>query len=289
MKKIIGLMVVLGLGASLFAAGSGFGSLSKNLKALDGTKVSAATAEIAEGRELFPIVWKWTHNEIPVGGKVVGAKYNLDKMNVFDDVYQITTEVYMKGLVGQLVCQESVLEVTCENNTVSVLTKKMVQYNCDKNLKRTGDIIEEQKSTMNAQAKSFAEGFAADSKNLSDDDYNTWCEAAYYNIKTQLSISDYAANKLKAKKWYEKHSLVGKTVEFTMLFTDLKESKTKGFEYEAGGLYGLTPITVLSNNDDYIDLKSESNLRIKGVVKDVHYSGDYDTKYEIKWITIEEQ
>ena len=289
MKKIIGLMVVLGLGASLFAAGSGFGSLSKNLKALDGTKVSATTAELAEGRELFPIVWKYTHSEIGTSNKVVGGNYNLDKMNVFDDEYQITTKIYMKGLIGQLVCQESVLEVTCENNTVSVITKKMVQYNCDKNLKRTGDIIEEQKSTMNAQAKSFADAFANDSKNLSEDDYNALYNLAYYNIETQSSISDYAANKLKAKKWYEKHSLVGKTVEFTILFTDLKESKTKGFEYEVGGLYGLIPITVLSNNDDYIDLKSESNLKIKGVVKDVLYSGDYDTKYEIKWVTIEEQ
>ena len=61
------------------------------------------------------------------------------------------------------------------------------------------------------------------------------------------------------------------------------------FEYEVGGLYGLTPITVLSNNDDYIDVKTESVVKIKGVVKDVSYSGDYDTKYEIKWITIEEQ
>ncbi len=289
MKKIFGLLVILGLSTGLFAASSGFGSLSKNLKSLDGTKVSAATAELAEGRELFPIVWKWTHNELSVGGKVVGAQYSLDEMNVFDDTYQITTEVYMKGLIGQLVCQKSVLEITCENNTVSVLTKEMYQYNCDKNLDRTGDIIEEQKSAMNTQAKSFADGFANDSKNLSDEEYNTWSDAAYYNIETQLKISKYAANKLKAKKWYEKHSLVGKTVEFTMLFTDLKESKTNGFEYEAGGLYGLTPITVLSNNDDYIDLKSESNLKIKGVVKDVHYSGDYDTKYEIKWIIIEEQ
>ena len=74
-----------------------------------------------------------------------------------------------------------------------------------------------------------------------------------------------------------------------MLFTDLRVSKTEGFEYELGGLYGLTPVTVLSNNDDYIDLKSESSVKIKGVVKDVMYSGDYDIDYKIKWITIEEQ
>lgn len=67
------------------------------------------------------------------------------------------------------------------------------------------------------------------------------------------------------------------------------KSFADGFEYEVGGLYGLTPITVLSNNDDYIDVKTESVVKIKGVVKDVSYSGDYDTKYEIKWITIEEQ
>ena len=289
MKKLIGFLFALGLGASLFAAGSGFGSLSKNLKALDGTKVSAATAEIANGRELFPLVWKYSHSEIEANNKVVGGKYNLDKMNVFDDVYQMTIHVYMKGLVGQLTCRECVLEITCENNIVSVLTKKMVQYNCDKDLIRTGDVIEEQKSTMNAQAKSFAEAFSNDSKNLTDDEYNALCDAAYYNLQTQLSISEYAANRLKAKKWYEKHSLVGKTIEFSMLFTDLRESKTEGFEYELGGLYGLTPVTVLSNNDDYIDLKSESSVKIKGVVKDVMYSGDYDIDYKIKWITIEEQ
>lgn len=285
MKKILGLLVGLGLGASLFAAGSGFGSLSKNLKALDGTKVSAATAELAEGRDLFPIIWKWTHNEIAVGGKVVAAKYNLDKMNVFDDTYQITTEIYMKGLIGQLVCQKSILEITCENNTVSVLTKEMYQYNCDKDLNRTGDVIEEQKSTMNAQAKSFADGFANDSKNLSDDEYNTWSDAEYCNLETQKSVAETAANSLKAKKWYEKHSMVGKNVEFSMMFTDIKESKEKGFEYEVGGLYGLLPITVLSNNDDYIDVKSETTVKIKGVVKDVMYSSDI----KIKWITVEEQ
>lgn len=285
MKKIIGLMVVLGLGASLFAAGSGFGSLSKNLKALDGTKVSAATAELAEGRDLFPIVWHYTHSEIAVQDKVIAADYHLDKMNVFDDSYQITTKRYSKGLVGQPVCQESVLEVTCENNTISVLTKKMVQYNCDKNLKRTGDIIEEQKSTMNAQAKAFADSFAEYSKNISDDDYNTLCDSAYCNLETQKSVAETAANSLKAKKWYEKHSMVGKTVEFSMMFTDIKESKEKGFEYEVGGLYGLLPITVLSNNDDYIDVKSETTVKIKGVVKDVYYSSDS----KIKWITVEEQ
>ncbi len=289
MKKIIGLLVILGLGTSLFAAGSGLGNLSKSLKALDSTKVAAATAEIAEGRDLFPLIWNYTHSEIEAKDKVIGGTCNLDKMNVFDDIYQMTLKVYMKGLIGQLVCRETVLEVTCENNTVSVLTKKMVQYNCDKNGNRTGEILEEQKSTMNAQSKFYADSFSNDSKNLSEDEYNAMCDAAYYNIKTQLSVSQYAANRLKAKKWYEKYSLVGKTVEFPLLFTDLRESKNTGYEYEVGGLYGTTPITVLSNNDDYIDAKSESKLTIKGVVKEVRYSGEYDTKYEIKWITIEEQ
>lgn len=289
MKKIISLMVFLGLGASLFAASSGFGSLSKSLKALDSTKVTAASAELAEGRELFPIVWKWTHDEIGTNDKVVAAKYYLTEMNVFDDCYQISTKVYMKGMLGQLVCQESVLDITMENKSVSVLTKEMFEYNCDKKYNRTGDKIEEQKSTMNAQAKSFAEGFAEASKNLSEDEYNKWYEAAYYNIDTQLNASQYAANKLKAKKWYEKHSLVGKSIEVPIVFTDIRESKGKGFEYEIGGLYGLTPITVLSNNDNYVDVKSESSITVKGIVKDVSYSGDFDSLYRIKWITIEEQ
>lgn len=288
MKKIVGLLVVLSLGAGLFAAGSGFGDLSKSLKALDNTKVVASTAEITEGRELFPIIWKWTHEEVEVKDKIVAADYNLDKMNVFDNTYQMTTKTYKKGLVGQYVCQESVLEITGENNTFSILTKKMVTYNVDKNMKKSGDILEESKSLMNSQAKSFADAIAEDIKKMSDEEYQTWYDAAYFNLETQKGVAEYAANKLKAKKWYEKHSLVGKTVEFTIMFTDLKESKTKGFEYEVGGLYGLTPITVLSNNDDYIDLKSESNLKIKGVVKEIRYSGEYDAKYEIKWITIEE-
>ena len=50
-------------------------------------------------------------------------------------------------------------------------------------------------------------------------------------------------------------------------------------------------VNVLSNNDDYIDLKSESSLTVQGVVKKVDYTDEYSvsTTYGIESIIIEEQ
>ena len=145
---------------------------------------------------------------------------------------------------------------------------------------------------MNSQAKGFADGFSKDLNSLSDEEYNQRCEAAYYSLEAQNSVKRYAANKLKAKKWYEKYPLEGHPISITFLFTNIKESKSSGFEYELSGLYGLDKpilVTVLSNNDDYIDLKSESSITVQGIVKKVDYSGEFSTTYGIESIIIEEQ
>ena len=292
MKKLLSVLAVLTICTSVFAKSSGFVDLSKGLKDLDMTKVTEVTAVIPEGRELFPIIWKWTHNEIPVGGKVIAANYHLDIMNVIDDEYQITSKVYTKSI--GTTCYETVLEVTGDKKTFTVLVKKYVAYGVDKNGNKTGDTLEQSKSQMNSQAKGFADGFSNALTSLSEEEYNQWCNAAYYNLETQNSIKRYAANKLKAKKWYKKYPLEGHSISITFLFTDIKESKNSGFEYELGGLYGLDKpilVTVLSNNDDYIDLKSESSLTVTGIVKKVDYTGEYSTStsYGIETIVIAEQ
>lgn len=292
MKKQLSVLVILTICVNLFAKSTGFGDLSKSLKDLDMTKVTPVTAEIPEGRELFPIIWDWTHGEIPVSGRIVAADYHLDEMNVIDDEYHITAKIYTKSL--GTTCYETSLEVTGDKKTFSVSVTKYIAYSVDKNGKRNGEIIEQSKSQMNSQAKGFADGFIKDLTTLSDEEYNQRCDAAYYNLETQNSVKRYAANKLKAKKWYEKYPLEGRTISITFLFTDIKESKSSEFGYELDGLFGLDKpilVNVLSNNDDYIDLKSESSLTVQGVVKKVDYTGEYSVSptYGIESIIIEEQ
>ncbi len=276
---------------NIFAASSGFGSLMKSLNSLDGSKVEPVVVETVEGRDLFPIIWKMTHEELPVEGKVVGAKNTLNYANVIENEYEVITYVYFKNGLG-LSCEETQLQIKADKTNISVLTVSMYTYNVNKQAERTGDKLENQKSSMNKKATTVADGLLNSLKNISDDEYQKWFYAAYYNLDTQIAVSSYAANKLKAKKWYEKYSLEGKEISIKFLFADIKESKSGTYSYELGGLYGSYQpvlVTVYTNNDEYIDVATDSSITINGVVKNITYSGDYDTDYRIKSITIEEK
>lgn len=292
MKKIIGLFIGLCLVSNVFAASSGFGDLTKNLKALDGTKVETLTGEIPEGRELFPILYQYVHLKPDLTGtKTVALKCELTKADVINNDYEYNYKIYYKAGFG-IQCQEADITVTSENNNFTLGTKKFVSYNCDSNLKRTGDVMEMAKKSMNANTKSHFDAIKSNLSSISDEEYQSCSEKAYSDFQIQLDVSKYAANRLKAKKWYEKHPLEGKEVEIPFMFTSIKESKVEGYEYELSGMVGIIDavlIYVLSNNDDYVDTKDETVIIAKGIVKSVTYSNEYDVDYKIKYIVIEER
>lgn len=290
MKKIFGVLFGLLLSASVFA-GSGLGDLSKSFKALDGTAIENVKGTISADKELFPIVYCYVNGEHSVSGKIQAIKINLNKANVIENEYEITQKLYYKAALGNQ-CQESKMIISVQDGNFFVQTVSFVNYNVNSKGDLTGEKIEMSKKAMNQNSQNLVSDLELLCTQLNGEDYAAWADKAYSDFEIQLNLGNYAANRLKSKKWYEKHPLVGKLVDIPFMFTNIKESKIEGFDYQLEGLAGLSStvlLKVLSNDDKYIDTKDETVLRIKGKVRDVSYSSEYEQEYKIIEVVIEEE
>lgn len=270
-----------------------FGDIANNLNAIASSNATSSDVfegNIPEGQDLYPIIYRYTHDEIVKADKVVDAKIVLKKANLIEDEYQIGSQVYFKFGIG-LQCQDSVFTVKKDGDKYKVITTKFETYNVDKKGKQSGDPITANIKTMNANSKNVITGIDNTFNNTKDDEYKHWEDLAYSDIKIQCNLGEQAPNRLKAKKWYTAHSLEGKDVELNFTFIDIKETKKTGYAYEVAGLLVGNPEVLIyfySNNDDFIDVKSETVVPIKGKVSSVKYSGEYEVDYKIKAIMIDE-
>lgn len=285
LKKIIVLSVLLIAAGNVFGASSGMGNLSKTLKSFDNTKKETAVCELPAGKELLPALWHLTHTEIKVDGKILLSSYSLDMMNPIEEKYKITSRTFYKFGMG-VQCQEAVYSIVVEEGKVKVETKNLCTYNVDKEFNRTGDRIEASVKAMNEIGKLFINDVEGCFK-VSEDEYNLMCERAYSSIAVQDAAGKHAPNRLKAKKWYDRHSLNGKKVLVNAVFADITESRREGYEYEVRLLYGLSIIELYTNDDSFLDMKEGKRCDITGLVTDVIYSSELSTDYKIERIVIE--
>ena len=295
MKKISCLWLVFTLLVVKVFSGP-FGDLAKSLNSLDSRPVEAMEGTFPDGKDLFPILWKYVYDEPVLEGKTLGGEKTLgfsaklNKYNVITNSFVFTQQVtYKFGINLQM--QESVVSVTQEGNKIKVQTSSFRTFGVDKTGKKTTDGVEAGKKLMEQNSSNIMQSLIDTALNISQDDYKVWEEKAYSNIWVQQSVALDAGNKLKAKKWYNAHPLEGKNVCISCIFTDIKESKNDKYEYMIGAVVGMeNPIIIYfySNNDSYIDLKTNQSMEITGTITKVNYSGEYSSDYCIESLVIEE-
>lgn len=291
MKKILCVLAAIA-GLTMYVnAKSAFGGLEK----LAGGKNEAAVGEIPDGREVFPVIWKYTHSDLTGGdAKVISANANIKRVNVIDNQYTFGLKIIFKFGIG-LQCQESNIVVTVDGKSFIVNTERMVTYNVDKNGKRTSDPLDNAAKSLAQNSVNIKNDLEKDLKELSEDDYQKWYNSAFYDIDVQAEISNYAANKLKAKRWYQAHPIEGKDVEFDFFFTSIDESKEPGYAYKLSGMVGFDPEKSIlcyffSNDDKYLDTQDNQFIHVKGNVKKVSYSdSDFYQEYKILSFVVQEK
>ena len=113
------------------------------------------------------------------------------------------------------------------------------------------------------------------------------CLPCYY------AAAGLAGNKLKAKEWYNEHSIEGLAISDTYNFMGIDESKDPDFAYELKFSFFDSELkihffSVLSNNDSYIDLKQNTDAKVEGIIRSVQFS-DFGNDYKISNLVIVEK
>ena len=291
MKKILcALFVSLATVTGIFAD-STFSDLAKTLNSFDSSKSEAISGKLPDSRDIFPILWKYVYDEPTLPEKTLAFSAKLNGYDVMKNQFIITQQVsYKFGFSLQM--QESKFLVTQDGQNFSVATSSVKTFTIDKNGKKTNNGIDGNKKSMTQNSKNIAADLEKTASSLSAEDYAKWSDAAYSDLLVQQSVSKLAGNKLKAKKWYSAHPLEGKKIKASCFFANIDESKNGKFAYKLSCVTGGEKpilITFYSNNDSYLDLKSNQTLSFSGTVSKVNYAdSDFDLDYCIKSVEIEE-
>lgn len=268
-----------------------FSDLAKTLNVLDSSKAEAASGTLSNGREIFPILWKYVYDEPTLPEKTLAFSAKLSGFDVMKNQYVVIQQVtYKFGFSLQM--QESKFVVVQDGANFTVSTASLKTFTVDKTGKKTNNGIDANKKSMNQNSKNIAADLANTAASLSEYDYKKWSDAAFSDLIVQQSVSKAAGNKLKAKRWYESHPIVGKRITFSCFFANIDESKDGKFAYKLSCVTGGEKpilVTVYSNNDSYLDLKSNQSMTISGTVTKVNYAdSDFDLDYCIKSVVVEE-
>lgn len=294
MKKNLLLVLAVLICTNVFAGP--LGDLANALSSGSDSSATPVEGTLSEEKDVFPILWKWTHSEIALQDGVLGASIEMKSFDVMAKTYSINQKVYFKYGFG-LQCQEGDYIIKQEGTKITVTTTSLVTYAVDKNFKRKTDPIKNQPKTLVEYSKSILDSLVKDASEIDATEYNEWFDKCYTDLIVQQSAGVAAGNKLKAKKWYEAHPIIGKTIETQATMSQLSESKKTDYAYQMNVLlinidknYVETniSITVYSNDDAVLDYKQGQTVKIKGKITDVKYTGDYAQYYVINSLTIEE-
>ena len=274
--------------SSIFAGP--FGDLAKTINSFDSGAADTFEGNIPEGQDLFPIIYRYTHDEIQKTDKIVDASVTLKEANVLENVYTVHTAIYFKFGIGYQ-CQEAIFKISAEGNKFKVVTTYMANFNVDKNGKRKGDVIQAATKSMNINSKNVVTDIEKIFSTTKGEVYDYWADLGYSDLSIQINVGKYASNKLKAKKWYEKHSLENKKLDFQILFVDINESTLDGPVYRLSGLLIDEPEVLVyfyTDDDKYIDAKVNEILKLTGTVTKVEFSSQLSTEYKIKSLEVVE-
>ena len=90
MKKLI--CTLLLSAAAIFGAiaDSAFGGLAKTLNSFDASKAEAIEGKLPDGRDIFPILWKYVYDEPTLPEKTLAFSAKFNSYNLFKNQYVIT-------------------------------------------------------------------------------------------------------------------------------------------------------------------------------------------------------
>ena len=297
LKIVLTLLSAFVLESAVFAGP--LGGLGKTLLS-SSDEAKPATGTLPSDVELLPVIWNYLYAKPAEDDKTVRQIKDFAKLDVINNSYEFTQVlIYKFGLVLQ--AQETKLKISGEGNSFTVETLDMRTYNVDKNGKKVTsknsarESEQNPKSSWTKNSANVVKELEERASNLKKSGYEEWLEKATYNFTVYSAVGRFAANKLKAKKWYNEHPFEGKKVEkMSFYVSDIDESKKPSYAYMLKGMSVLnkaedTPlVTVYSNNDAYIDLKDNQFIEISGTVDSVSFKEDYKNNYIVSGITIVE-
>lgn len=299
MKKLFILFISLAVFAnSLFAKPNSstynlLNNIDKLSKSMDKSQINGVEGIIPEGKSLRGAFYLLSLTQ-PDGSndKLKNIIMEIKSIDLLNDIYSIRMKTVSKIAVGHS-CQDSTATISRTENGFIAKVENFTTYACDINGKSSGEIRDMSAKYFDEMAKWYAETITNLCNNTSDEDFAAADAKMMTSLKFYCAVSEIAANKLKSKKWYNEHSIEGLPISGTYYFWGIDESKTDGFAYELNFAFIDDALkshffSVLSNNDAYIDLQEDTEVKINGVIRSVKFS-DFGNDYKVSSIIIEER
>ncbi len=298
MKKILFVIISCAvLASSLFAKSSStvrlLGDIEKLANSMDKTAIKGVEGVIPEDKTLRGAVNLLLDIKPDEGDKKINViQPNLESVDLLNDVYEIRLKVIYKLAIGHA-CESSYAVISKTENGFSVIIKEYNTYACKADGSVVGDIRDMSAKYFDKLAKWYVDSIIELCEKTSADDFTAADSQMLTYLRAYCEVSETAANKLKAKKWYNEHSIEGLPISGKYYFWGIDESKVPGFAYELNFAFTDKNLkahffSVLSNNDEYIDLKEDTGVMINGVIRSVSFS-DFGNDYKVSDIVIEER
>ncbi len=297
MKKIIIVSIALAVLAGSVFAKSGstslLNSLDKLAKTLDNSSVNGVEGVIPEGKTLrggFYLLTKLKPEEL--NEKVKGTIVEIKSIDLLNDSYSLRMKIVSKNVIG-LSCQDSTVTIAKTDNGFISKVTKYTSYACDNNGSAIGEVRDMSAKYFDELAKWYTDEIIFLCKNTSDEEFANADAKMLTTLPCYYAAAGLAGNKLKAKKWYNEHSIEGLAILDTYNFMGIDESKDPDFAYELKFSFFDSELkihffSVLSNNDSYIDLKQNTDAKVEGIIRSVQFS-DFGNDYKISNLVIVEK
>lgn len=297
MKKIVLVSLTLAVFASSIFAKSNsnglFNSLDKLSKSMDKSAINGVEGTLPEGKTLrggFYLLTQVQPEEL--NEKVKNVIIEIKSIDLLNDSYSLRMKAISKIAIG-FSCQDSTVIISKTDKGFISKVEKLTSYACDINGSVNGDVRDMSAKYFDEIAKWYTEEIISLCEKSSDEEFAKADSKLLTTLPCYYAVSNTAGNKLKAKKWYNEHSIEGLPISDTYYFWGIDESKDPDFAYELKFSFFDNELkahffSVLSNNDSYIDLKEDTKVKIEGTIRSVKFS-DFGNDYKVSNLVIVEK
>ncbi len=276
----------------------------------------AVAQKIPAGRELFVLAYEFSQDKT---NSWTDAK--ISKFDIMNNEYIVSGYCVQKNLLG-FIKQSYDVTLRVENDTVGISVDNMKTGACDKEgkLLKSANLMANPKSTMTKMADLIQKDLAERISSWSDEEY----AAKYEKVVTDPAVISCLAKtttSLYTSKFVEKNALIGKTISWKVITSDISENKpgdtlkkaveifdselpeTYKYAYRLQGYYNTSDIIYagtidslgliektekiviifLSNDDNLLMMKEGKDYIINGTIKDIRFD---NTTGKLSWITI---
>ena len=233
MKKILLVTISCAvLASSLFAkSNSLLGNIEKLSNSLDKTEIKGVEGTIPEGKTLRGGVRLLLDIKPDASDtKVKAILPDVQSIDLLNDVYKIHMKVISKIAIGHS-CEESWAAISKSENGFLVKIEKFKTYACNPDGSSVGDIRDMSAKYYDKLAQWYVDSLIELCTKTSEEDFANADASMLTALRYYCEVSETAANKLKAKKWYNEHPIEGLPISGKYSFWGIDESKTPGFAY----------------------------------------------------------